>query len=423
MLADLHAGWTGIAPARWPWLRTPDVASELVGALFDQTWPGVAGRPECTPAVRALGDRLFGHIPAVERTAARAGPTTLVHGDASLPNVRSSSTGEIALLDWEDVGAAPGVADLAWLLVSSIDPTHWDETVAAYGSAAGLADALPAAASQGDLVPRGHTPWLRPGEQLGSAARGSRPSDALRPNAGVPERHSRQHRSTALRRQKRAYAGDQHLFADHTAVVRRRGLRRADAARCPNCPRRSRSPRACVARAQECGRAQARAAGRLLQTPLLSGTESRWSFGLRDAALAVRKGASSGTAKIDTNSGCLPGKSPKRQDCCHTVATGARAGGSCSGRFGTALGSALGVSCREAWGAGNAVARGIGGGATGGVLLLCVGPALEQLAAAEVCGELRRGVGVTGCRGVAGPRWSGGSVAGVVGPGRVPGRR
>ncbi len=151
VLANLHARWSGIAPARWPWLRTPDVASELVGALFDQTWPGVAGRPECTQAVRALGDRLFGHIPAVERTAARAGPTTLVHGDASLPNVRSSSTGEIALLDWEDVGAAPGVADLAWLLVSSTDPTHWDETVAAYGSAAGLRDALPAAASQGIL--------------------------------------------------------------------------------------------------------------------------------------------------------------------------------------------------------------------------------------------------------------------------------
>jgi len=185
VLADLHARWSGIAPARWPWLRTPNVASELVGALFDQTWPGVAGRPECTQAVRALGDRLFGHIPAVERTAARAGPTTLVHGDASLPNVRSSSTGEIALLDWEDVGAAPGVADLAlWWCLPSTRPTGTKpspRTGAPQESGRPSRRRVP-----GDLVPRGHSPWLRPGEQLGSAARGSGSSDELRPDAAVP---------------------------------------------------------------------------------------------------------------------------------------------------------------------------------------------------------------------------------------------
>jgi Ser/Thr protein kinase RdoA (MazF antagonist) len=159
VLAGMHERWQGAAAVRWSWLRAPDAATDLVGNFFDEAWPTVTSRPECTPEVRALGERLYGHIPAVERAAAKAGPTTLVHGDASMLNLRTSPAGEIALLDWEDVGAAPGVSDLAWLLVSSIDPIQWDETIAAYGSAAGLSHALPAAASQAILsladTPRG----------------------------------------------------------------------------------------------------------------------------------------------------------------------------------------------------------------------------------------------------------------------------
>ena len=51
-------------------------------------------------------------------------------------------TGKSLLLDWEDVSAAPAALDLAWLLVSSVDPEKWDDVIAAYGSADGLADAL-----------------------------------------------------------------------------------------------------------------------------------------------------------------------------------------------------------------------------------------------------------------------------------------
>jgi len=99
--------------------------------------PAMTGRPECTSAVRALGERL-----------AQAGPETLVHGDASMRNMRTSSKGEIALLDWEDVGTGPGVGDLAWLLVSSVEPSDWSETILAYGDSEGLYDALPAATAQ-----------------------------------------------------------------------------------------------------------------------------------------------------------------------------------------------------------------------------------------------------------------------------------
>jgi hypothetical protein len=63
--------------------------------------------------------------------------------------MRTSSEAEIALLDWEDVSAAPGIADLGWLLVSSVAPERWDEVIAAYGTSAGLTEVLPAVAVQG----------------------------------------------------------------------------------------------------------------------------------------------------------------------------------------------------------------------------------------------------------------------------------
>lgn len=151
LLAELHGRWEGEAAARWPWLRRPGAATDLVGAYFDAQWPAAAARADCTAAVRALGERLVGRVPEVEQAAGSAGPATLVHGDASFQNLRTSPTGEVALLDWEDVGAAPGVGDLGWLLVSSVDPVGWDDTVAAYGSAGGLLDVLPAAISQAIL--------------------------------------------------------------------------------------------------------------------------------------------------------------------------------------------------------------------------------------------------------------------------------
>jgi hypothetical protein len=149
VLHALHARWEGQLDDRWPWLRPPAAAAELVGDMFDAAWPSVEGRPECTSAVRSLGARLVGHVPEAERLAARAGPETLVHGDASLRNMRTSPSGEVALLDWEDVGVGPGVCDLAWLLVSSVGPDQWVDTIAGYGEATGLNDALPAAALQG----------------------------------------------------------------------------------------------------------------------------------------------------------------------------------------------------------------------------------------------------------------------------------
>ncbi|MGC8487456.1 MAG: phosphotransferase family protein [Clostridia bacterium] len=147
----LHDNWEGRAEQRWPWLRPVGAAIDLVAALYDGTWPRIAELPEMSDRVRACGHRLCGRVPDTERQLARIPSRTLIHGDASLNNIRSAETGEVAFVDWEDVSCAPGVSDLAWLLVSSVSPEDWRDTCDAYGPAPHLVDAMPAALVQGFL--------------------------------------------------------------------------------------------------------------------------------------------------------------------------------------------------------------------------------------------------------------------------------
>ncbi len=146
-LASLHGRWVGRAEDTWPWLPRAD-ASDLVGELFDACWPALRRRSDVTDAVRRLGDALVGEVSAVERVADAAGPPTLTHGDASAANMRTSPAGEVVLLDWEDVGSGPGICDVAWFLMSSVEAHDWDRALGAYGDAHGLGDALPAASVQ-----------------------------------------------------------------------------------------------------------------------------------------------------------------------------------------------------------------------------------------------------------------------------------
>ncbi len=151
VLSGMHRQWADQAHLRWPWLRPVGAAVDLVEQLFARVWPGLAARRDLTPAVRALGEHLVGRVAQSEWMISGAGPLTLVHGDASSLNMRTGPGGQVALLDWEDVSAAPGVLDLAWLLVSSVEPARWDEVTAAYGPAGGLTRVLPAVAVQGLL--------------------------------------------------------------------------------------------------------------------------------------------------------------------------------------------------------------------------------------------------------------------------------
>ncbi len=153
LLSALHRRWEGLAGLRWPWLRPAGAASGLIQRLYQETWPRLAARPELGPDARALGQRLAGpgRVVQAELAVGRAGPVTLVHGDASADNMRTGPDGEIALLDWEDVSAMPGVTDLAWFLVSSAPPAQWSDAITAYGEA-GDPDAPAAPAAPATLA-------------------------------------------------------------------------------------------------------------------------------------------------------------------------------------------------------------------------------------------------------------------------------
>jgi thiamine kinase-like enzyme len=148
MLAGLHERWEGKALSEWPSLAQTDV-SDLVERLFSEIWVSGRDRSDLTSQVRNLGDDLVEQVQALEQRPEASGPHTLVHGDASARNMRTSPAGEVTLLDWEDMGAGRGVCDLAWFLVSSVEPHSWDRTIAAYGSASRLSEALPAGLVQG----------------------------------------------------------------------------------------------------------------------------------------------------------------------------------------------------------------------------------------------------------------------------------
>ncbi|MEQ7009769.1 phosphotransferase [Actinopolymorpha sp. B17G11] len=151
VLAGLHRRFENEAAGRWPWLRRSGAGGDLVGQLYDRTWPILAARRDVTARARDQGERLVGAVPELARAGSAAGPLTLVHGDASLRNMRTGPDGTLALLDWEDVSLAPGVTDLAWLLVSSVPPPRWPDVFAAYGDCAGLDLVLAAAVSQAFL--------------------------------------------------------------------------------------------------------------------------------------------------------------------------------------------------------------------------------------------------------------------------------
>ena len=149
VLSTLHECWSGVAAERWPWLRPPGAAADLVGELYDRTWPSLAARADLTAAVRDAGACIVGRVEELE---AREGepPLTLVHGDVSSRNVRTSPHGEVVLLDWEDVRRASGGVDLAWWLLTSVDPSTWDAVLEASSPVdrAAVAVVMPTALAQ-----------------------------------------------------------------------------------------------------------------------------------------------------------------------------------------------------------------------------------------------------------------------------------
>ncbi|CDO31218.1 phosphotransferase [Mycolicibacterium porcinum] len=79
------------------------------------------GRPEVTPAVRAVSAALDQHAAAYYREF-EAGPLTLLHGDSHLGNTFATSDGRAGLLDWQVVWQGPGLREVSYWMTTGLDP-------------------------------------------------------------------------------------------------------------------------------------------------------------------------------------------------------------------------------------------------------------------------------------------------------------
>lgn len=167
LLAHLHRRWERRAQERWPWLeRSVPAAADEIGRLYDDVWRMVPKRDDVTPLLRHVGESYVGRVAQLERDESGFGRTTMIHGDASWRNIRSSTSGEIALVDWEDVRLATGELELTWFLVSSVPPPLWTDVVDAYApTAADFERALPHALTQGILSFSDYEPGSEPASQ------------------------------------------------------------------------------------------------------------------------------------------------------------------------------------------------------------------------------------------------------------------
>lgn len=110
--------------------------ARFLGTTADELWPTgtywhLATRPDELSAMRDV--ELRRAAPLIDRALEGARFKTLVHGDAKLENVCFAPDGkQVALVDFQYVGAGVGVKDVAYFLSSCLTPDECDALVPIY---------------------------------------------------------------------------------------------------------------------------------------------------------------------------------------------------------------------------------------------------------------------------------------------------
>jgi len=123
-MAQIHAGW-------WGSTAVDDLSGSdfLTDFSFAKNW-------ECYPAKVAeilpdfelpdsmisLGNYVADHQYQVFGDLLDRGPLTVLHRDCQADNIMFSGDGSAILLDWQFMGRGRGVYDVAYVLISSMDP-------------------------------------------------------------------------------------------------------------------------------------------------------------------------------------------------------------------------------------------------------------------------------------------------------------
>lgn len=103
------------------WSRRPGYA--VLKQFYSRGRAGALklGRPEVTPAVRAVSAALDAHADSYYREF-EAGPLTLLHGDSHLGNTFTTGDGRSGLLDWQVVWQGPGLREVSYWMTTGLEP-------------------------------------------------------------------------------------------------------------------------------------------------------------------------------------------------------------------------------------------------------------------------------------------------------------
>jgi aminoglycoside phosphotransferase (APT) family kinase protein len=129
-LAGLHASWwqhTDLPRRDWLTTFTSEHRLANLHGLFVAGWPRMCAE---------LGDRLPPEAAKIGAVVAEAfvstlrrfdkHPQTLLHGDARLDNFMfdaGAARAPVVLLDWQNVGRGPAIADLGYFVAQNLSPT------------------------------------------------------------------------------------------------------------------------------------------------------------------------------------------------------------------------------------------------------------------------------------------------------------
>jgi hypothetical protein len=123
-LAALHAAhWNGPVLDQYEWLRFGTANKEIVRQLLPVLYTGFRERyaQRLEPAVLVMGQHLVDNIGHYLDAAPAA--LTVVHSDYRLDNLLFAPDGQVTVVDWQTVGVGAPMADLAYLIGTSIaDP-------------------------------------------------------------------------------------------------------------------------------------------------------------------------------------------------------------------------------------------------------------------------------------------------------------
>lgn len=120
-LAGIHARWWADPGVDGPTLQQTYPFQTLWPAYLDhiaRMMPDLA----VPPAMRALGDRIAADPVQACARLDGPGPLTRVHGDAQVDNLRFAG-GRAVFLDWQLTGRGAGMADVGYLMISSLAPS------------------------------------------------------------------------------------------------------------------------------------------------------------------------------------------------------------------------------------------------------------------------------------------------------------